>query len=96
MKPTQPSPLRRVLIIGVDGCRPDMLTACPDRTPNMLSLSGGKNQVIPNAQTCVVTMSGPGWTSCLTGMWPHKHRVDGKDNDFSNFGSKWTPTVFHR
>lgn len=67
---------RKVLIIGLDGCRPDSIQAA--NTPNI-------DQIITNgavswkAQTEIRTISGAAWTSLLTGVHMDKHGVYGND-----------------
>jgi predicted AlkP superfamily pyrophosphatase or phosphodiesterase len=76
---------RRVLFIGIDGCRTDALEAAMSRgfAPHLKSLSetglltrqiyaGGRKDT-PTHQS---TVSGPGWSSLLTGVWKDKHRVE--------------------
>tara|TARA_B100000945_G_scaffold281093_1_gene248597 strand:- start:2231 stop:3127 length:897 start_codon:yes stop_codon:yes gene_type:complete len=72
-----------VLAIGIDGLRTDALDAA--KTPNIDALK--KNGSYSN--TCKIqgtryqksdTISGPGWTSYLTGVWADKHGVH--DNEF--------------
>jgi predicted AlkP superfamily pyrophosphatase or phosphodiesterase len=62
----------KVLIVGIDGCRPDALQAA--QTPNIDKLIGGGAYSF-DAQTCALTKSGPSWASVLTGVWPDKHGV---------------------
>ncbi len=92
----QPQP--KVLIIGIDGCRPDALELA--KTPNLDSLintgtlfegtdirkSGGTDQAD--------TVSGPGWSNLLTGVWPDKHQV--LDNQFKKPNYKQFPHMFVR
>lgn len=65
---------KKILLIGMDGCRADALQIA--KTPNL-------NQVIEEgfscfeARTIPPTMSGPGWASMLTGVWYNKHQVHG-------------------
>lgn len=62
----------RVLIIGIDGCRPDALLAA--KTPYIGGLvKNGASSF--QAQTGIPTVSGPGWSSALTGVWGEKHHV---------------------
>lgn len=75
---------RKVWIIGIDGLRPDALAVA--NTPNIDSLVANgcyseRAQVGPN------TVSGPGWSNMLTGVWSDKHGVT--DNSFSgqNYGA---------
>lgn len=81
----------KVLIIGIDGCRPDALLAA-----NAPVIQG----LLPNAVysfdalTRAPTWSGTGWSSMLTGVWQEKHGV--LDNTFagSNYGAY--PHFIHR
>ncbi len=78
---------RRVLVVGIDGVRPDALQAA--NTPNMDALAangaitydayaGG----VLGTPTQQATSSGPGWSSILTGVWVDKHNVP--NNSFSS------------
>lgn len=69
----------RVLIIGIDGCRPDALQAA--KTPYLDDLvshgtlfEGTEIRSARNADEAD-TVSGPGWSNLLTGVWPDKHNV---------------------
>lgn len=74
---------KKVLIIGIDGCRADALQVAA--TPNIDALLTNSIQSY-HAQNEDVTFSGPGWSAMLTGVWSPKHGVT--DNSFggSNFG----------
>ena len=57
---------KKVLIIGVDGCRPDAMEVAA--TPNIDNLiSNGLFR--PDALNDDITYSGPGWSSILCGVW---------------------------
>jgi predicted AlkP superfamily pyrophosphatase or phosphodiesterase len=76
-------PKKKVLIIGIDGCRPDALLAA--KAPNLKALI--KNGAFSDkAQTGDMTASGSGWGSLLTGVWREKHGVRGNDFKLANFG----------
>jgi len=66
----------RVMIIGMDGTRPDGIEIA--NTPNLDVLRSGGFATL-EAITGDVSLSGPGWASMLTGVWCDKHRV--LDND---------------
>lgn len=72
----------KVLLIGIDGLRPDALAKA--NTPNIdkLIAEGGfsPKTVIQRAYKKSDTASGPGWSSILTGVWADKHGVH--DNSF--------------
>lgn len=73
-----PAAAPKVLVIGIDGVRADRLAAAPTPTLDSLIASGGWSD---RATTREPTVSGPGWSSMLTGVWAEKHGVFG--NDFS-------------
>lgn len=63
---------KKMLIIGIDGCRPDALKQA--KTPHLdtLAQSGAYSYTTQSAEK---TVSGPCWSSMLTGVWPAKHHV---------------------
>jgi len=67
----------KVLVIGIDGVRPDVLAEVP--TPVMDSLATG-GWYTAETRTTTPSVSGPAWSSMLTGVWPEKHGV--LDNGF--------------
>jgi len=74
-------PDKKVLLIGLDGIRVDVLAEVS--TPHIDSLIGA-GLFSDAAQTADPTWSGPCWSSMLTGVWPDKHgvynnRFEGKD-----------------
>lgn len=88
----------RVLIVGIDGCRPDALQAA--ETPHLDALIAGgmwfdgTDIREPNATDDADTVSGPGWSNLLTGVWPDKHNVI--DNKFTAPRYDRYPHVFAR
>lgn len=68
----------KVLVIGIDGVRPDVLAEVP--TPNLDALIA-EGSFSDQAQTGIPSVSGPGWSSFLNGVWPDKHGVT--NNDFT-------------
>ena len=64
----------KVLLIGLDGCRSDALKQV--NTPHIDQLIQ-KGYSCFESRTVVPTMSGPGWTSMLTGVWYTEHQVHG-------------------
>lgn len=83
--------VKKVLILGIDGCRPDALLKA--KAPNLQQLIE-TGAFSAQAQTGDVTVSGPGWTSMLTGVWRDKHGV--RDNGFENANLKQYPHFFRR
>ncbi|SMO52439.1 Type I phosphodiesterase / nucleotide pyrophosphatase [Saccharicrinis carchari] len=81
----------KVLIVGIDGCRPDALTAA--QTPNIDKLIK-KGAWTMSAQTATISNSGPCWTSMLTGVWFDKHKVT--TNGYKNPNLAEYPHFFHR
>ncbi|MDR2981013.1 MAG: alkaline phosphatase family protein [Puniceicoccales bacterium] len=70
----------KVLIIGIDGVRTDALLSAS--TPNIDSLwRGNAGAYRFDAKTDDVTISGPSWTTMLTGVGSAKHGV--KNNNMS-------------
>ncbi len=68
---------KKVLLIGLDGVRIDILAQA--HTPNLDRLIADGifgDQVV----TAEPTVSGPDWSSMLTGVWPEKHGV--RSNNF--------------
>ena len=70
--------LKKVLIIGIDGCRSDALEIAS--TPTIDSLIN-EGIFSPDALNDDITISGPGWSANLCGVWSDKHQVT--NNDFS-------------
>ena len=77
--PTQSSRQPKVLLIGIDGIRVDILEAAA--TPNLDALAAAGEMSL-SARIRPRTVSGPGWSSMLTGVWMDKHGVE--NNDFSS------------
>jgi arylsulfatase A-like enzyme len=75
---TDAAQVKKVLVIGIDGVRPDVLARVPTPNVDALAATGTFSDV---AQTGQPTVSGPGWSSLLIGVWPAKHGVT--NNDFT-------------
>lgn len=82
---------KKVLIIGIDGLRPDAMMKAD--TPNLDALME-KGCCSLEARTSRFTVSGPGWSSMLTGVWAPKHNVP--DNDFLEPAYERYPHFFAR
>lgn len=90
-QPNQP----KVLLIGIDGLRSDAFRQAS--TPNLDQLaSTGRvdlaTSVIAENVTQSDTVSGPGWTTFLTGTWADQHGV--VDNSFKGRNSQAAPHAF--
>lgn len=70
--------VNKVLVIGIDGCRPDGITTAD--TPNLDALMANATYSL-DARCLYTTSSGPGWTSMLSGVWQNKHGV--ADNSYN-------------
>lgn len=95
-EPTERLKSKRVLIVGVDGMRPDALGKA--HTPNLDALieTGAfteATQILGARYVENDTVSGPGWSSILTGVWADKHGVN--DNRFQNKNYSRHPHFFN-
>lgn len=78
-------PVKKLLVIGIDGCRFDALRAA--KTPNLDRLidegvAVEPIRIFPARYREADTISGPGWSSILCGVWSDKHGV--MDNRFTS------------
>ncbi|MGB0654604.1 MAG: alkaline phosphatase family protein [Pirellulales bacterium] len=76
-------PEGRVLVIGIDGVRPDALRIADTPAIDELILEGAftnNTKILGDRYRENETISGPGWSSFLTGVWADKHGVN--DNTF--------------
>lgn len=86
---------KKVLIIGIDGTRPDALKKA--ETPHLDSLikDGAftdSAEILGERYQENDTISGPGWSSILTGVWADKHGVH--DNSFKGRNYELFPHFF--
>ncbi len=72
------APAPKVLVIGIDGVRPDALADVNTPAIDALIADGS---FTAHARTGFPSVSGPGWSSFLIGVWPDKHGVT--NNDFT-------------
>ncbi|HSG06940.1 MAG TPA: alkaline phosphatase family protein [Longimicrobiales bacterium] len=77
-QPDRPPSTPKVLLIGIDGVRPDVMAEVA--TPNIDALAS-VGSFTDHARTGLPSVSGPGWSSMLNGTWPDKHGVT--NNDFT-------------
>lgn len=88
---------RKVLLVGIDGCRPDAIEASQAKYLPKL-IAGGtysdRCDVLGDRETKADTASGPGWATILTGVWADKHAV--LDNDIKKHDLKAWPDLFAR
>jgi len=83
--------IKKVLIIGIDGCRPDVIRHA--NTPNIDKL-WTEGAYTFQAQTDPISFSGICWTSMLTGVWHQKHKV--LTNAYKNPNIEDYPHFFRR
>lgn len=83
--------IKKVLIIGIDGCRPDALMAA--NTPNIDLLLNNAIYSL-HALNDDITISGPGWSAMLAGVWSNKHGIT--NNTFSGSNLAQYPHFFKR
>lgn len=88
---------KKVLLIGIDGCRFDALRKADAPHLNRLIAGGAYSsaaQILGSRYRENDTISGPGWSSILTGVWADKHGVH--DNSFRGKRYDQFPHVFAR
>jgi len=88
---------KHVLLIGVDGVRPDALKTA--KAPNFDALIeqgtyAANTDIIAPRPTKSDTVSGPGWSNLLCGVWSDKH--GSLDNDFKSTNYAEYPHFFAR
>ncbi|HET6422946.1 MAG TPA: alkaline phosphatase family protein [Planctomycetaceae bacterium] len=90
-------PVKKVLFIGIDGTRWDAIEAANtpqlDKLAEQGTLSIGTEIIAPR-ETKGDTVSGPGWSNLLCGVWPDKHGTI--DNSFKGMNYKDYPHFFAR
>lgn len=82
---------QRVLLIGIDGCRADVAEIA--NTPYLDGLKAN-GFYSPDALNDDITISGPGWSAIVCGVWSDKHLVTG--NNFSGNNYAQYPSFFQR
>ncbi len=95
--PLHAQPARKVLIMGIDGLRPDALLKANTPHIDRLARHGvfATNTLIQGDRyKASDTISGPGWSSLLTGVWADKHGVH--DNTFAGRDFERYPHFFAR
>ncbi len=88
---------KRVLMLGIDGCRTDALQAAKAPHLKRLIAEGAfaeNTSILGDRPTGADTSSGPGWSAILTGVWADKHGV--KDNKFKGANYGQYPHFFQR
>ena len=83
--------IKKVLLIGIDGCRADALELANTPTIDNLIANGVYSLDALNDD---ITISGPGWSAILCGVWSNKHlSIDNSfvGTDYANY-----PPLFKR
>ena len=89
----------KVLLIGIDGVRPDVLAEVSTPVIDSLAASGWYTA---ETRTTTPSVSGPSWSSMLNGVWPSKHGVTdnsfdgrryGEYPDFLTLIERWRPDL---
>ncbi|WP_069159658.1 alkaline phosphatase family protein [Nocardia altamirensis] len=83
--------VNKVVVIGLDGVMYKKIQEA--KAPNLLKLAAegtlGRTSIAPH-----ITISGPSWSTVLTGVWDTKHGI--KDNNVTTAPFAKYPTVFTR
>lgn len=72
---------QHVVVIGLDGAMFDRIPAANAPNLDALIAGGYSSKTLLYANPLAPTLSGPGWGTILTGVWPDKHGV--KSNSWS-------------
>jgi arylsulfatase A-like enzyme len=78
-------PRKKVILIGIDGVRPDVLAEVVSPNIDSLIANGAYSD---RARTASPTVSGPAWSSMLIGVWPEQHGVTSnnfRENRYDEF-----------
>ena len=81
--------VRKLLFIGIDGVRSDALKVAHTPYLDDLMKHGAfayDTQILGERYRLNDTVSAPGWSSILTGVWADKHGVNGSTFRGTNFG----------
>ncbi len=85
----------KVLLIGIDGLRADAFVAADTPAMDALAADGIidlQTSILSETVTASDTISGPGWTTFLTGVWADRHGVT--DNSFQGRNRDAAPHGF--
>jgi predicted AlkP superfamily pyrophosphatase or phosphodiesterase len=81
-------PKNRILLIGIDGCRSDALKAADPPNLERLITQGAfsdATNIVGTRGDEADTVSGPGWSNILTGVWADKHGVANNEFKVKNY-----------
>lgn len=74
-------PRRKVLVVGWDGVRDDVLRACRPPALSALAANGRWWTTIQPDVDVAPTVTAVGWTTVLSGVWPDRHQVLGNSGE---------------
>jgi predicted AlkP superfamily pyrophosphatase or phosphodiesterase len=83
----------KVLLIGIDGVRPDVLDRVDTPFIDALIREGAFSD---RARNGLPTVSGPNWASMLTGVWKEKHGIVSNEFPFATDGLATYPDFLTR
>ncbi len=90
-KQTDSSFSKKALLIGIDGLQLERMQVLDtpnfDRLKILKAYTGGVKGAVSEQRT----VSGPGWSTVLTGVWRNKHRISSNDDGAAN--ASW-PSIF--
>ncbi|WP_405093224.1 alkaline phosphatase family protein [Micromonospora sp. NBC_01392] len=75
------APVRKVLVVGMDGVNWSKVGQADAPTLNGLSAASALGASLLYCGSVAASLSGPGWSTVSTGVWPDRHGV--RDNSFS-------------
>lgn len=80
-------PNRHVVVIGVDGLLFDKIAPAAAPVLDSMIASGQSSPTSLFGSPMAPTLSGPGWATNLTGVWPDKHKVTSNTWTSNNLAS---------
>jgi len=90
--PSESAPVPKVLIIGIDGVRSDVALASAERNGSALGQIASEGAWSYESTVGPIALSGPSWSSMLTGVWCDRHGVT--DNSFDGSLHSSVPDIF--
>ena len=85
----------KVLVVGLDGVRPDALAVADTPIIDMLTRHAAYS-FTARTQSTAPTKSGPGWASIMTGVEPDKHEVTNNLNEVLEGHNQLYPSFLQR
>ncbi|MGI0117528.1 alkaline phosphatase family protein [Zooshikella sp. RANM57] len=82
---------KKVLLVGVDGTQYERVMALNTPAFDRLNIIKAYTGGVAGNKSEQRTVSGPGWTTILTGVWKNKHGVESNSDGLAN--SNW-PSIY--